>query len=55
MEKIDNAFEDILLEVDDIADRLNVVDQELDKNQEIVEKIDKGLDKMDTKINAINE
>ena len=40
MEKIDNAFEDILIEVQDIGDRLDVMDTELQKNQELVDKID---------------
>lgn len=32
-----------------------MIDEELDKNQELVEKIDKNLNKMDHKINKINQ
>lgn len=31
------------------------MDTELEKNQELVDKIDKNLDKMDSKINKIND
>lgn len=44
-----------MIEVEDIEDRLDVIDGELEKNQEIVNKIDKNLDKMDSKINKLND